>query len=553
MNIINKLFFSGNDLTVYFLPDVVFFREALLKFKQIPFWNPKYFLGLSYILDPQNLIFYPPSYLLLLFSPLMGIAVVYLLHLIWGLFWLNKTLISSKLKVILLIFYAASPKLALHLYEGHWTLVLAYFWLPPLYYALKNKKSLLLIISLSALAYLYLNIFIYAILFVVLFSICNRYSPKYYIRNILYPILISFPRWLPLLLYRSLTTRSGIEILPVWNFKKLLASTFFPYPFNFLQLQPEEIIYPSLIFLGLALLALFKLKNKAGRKFWLIWFIFSGLTVLKVFSFLPILNQLRVSTRILIFLPLAFTQIINQFLAHRTSHIVRILIFLGIFEILIFGYWVFQRPRPDADILPPTAYQYLSQDSSHFRVYCTTGCLDRYQAQKHNLLILTGNNPIQLDSFTNFLARAGGYSPQPYVTILPPYTAFDSQPQPNAQLMAQANTKYLFSPYLLTDPNFSLIQEFAEFKLYKNQSLSKPSYTITKYTPNYIDLEINQDQLGEIVFPEQYFPGWYATGPQGNKQAVQPHHQVFRSFIADIPGSYHLIYSPISLILNTKY
>jgi hypothetical protein len=311
MNIINKLFFSGNDLTVYFLPDIIFFREALLKFKQIPFWNSKYFLGLPYILDPQNLIFYPPNYLLLLFSPLVGIAIVYLLHLIWGLFWLNKTLISSRLKIILLIFYAASPKLAFHLYEGHWTLVLAYFWLPPLYYALKNKKSLLLIISLSALAYLYLNIFIYAILFVALFSICNRYSPKYYIQNIIYPILLSFPRWLPLLLNRSLTTRSGIEILPVWSLKKLTASTLFPYPFNFLQLQPEEIIYPSLIFLGLTLFALLKLKNKAGRKFWLIWFIFSGLTVLKVFSFLPILNQLRVSTRILIFLPLAFVQIIN--------------------------------------------------------------------------------------------------------------------------------------------------------------------------------------------------------------------------------------------------
>jgi len=545
MNIINKLFFSANDLTTYFLPDIIFFREALLKFKQIPFWNPKYFLGLSYILDPQNLIFYPPNYLLLLFSPIIGVILVYILHLIWGLFWLNKTLISSRLKVILLIFYATSPKLALHLCEGHWTLVLAYFWLPSLYYALKNKKSLLLIISLSALAYLYLNIFIYAILFVALFSICNSYSPKYYIQNTIYPILLSFPRWLPLLLNRSLTTRSGIEILPIWNFKKLLASTFFPYPFDFLQLQPEEIIYPGLIFLSLALFALLKLKNKAGRKFWLIWLIFSGLIVLKVFSFLPIFNQLRVSTRILIFLPLIFVQIINQFYsASRVSRLVQSLLILSLLEIGIFSYWVFQRPRPESDILPLTAYQHLSQDNSHFRVYCTTGCLDRYQAQKHNLLILTGNNPIQLDSFTNFLAQAGGYSPQPYVTILPPYTAFDSQPQPNAQLMAQANVKYLFSPYDLSDPQLSLIQEFDEFKLYQNQSLSEPSYTITEYTPNHINLEISQDQLGEIVFPEQYFPGWYATGPQGNKQAIKPHQQVFRSFTADIPGQYTLIYHP---------
>jgi len=554
MNIINKLFFSGNDFTNYYLPDINFFRQAILRFRQIPLWNPEYFLGQSYLFDPQNLLFYPPNWLLLLFPPLLGVTIIYFLHLVWSLFWLNRTLIKTKFRPLLLIFYAFSPKFILHLFDGHWTILPIYFWLPAFYYALKKGKSLLLIISLVLFAHFHLDIFFYALIFIGLYCLIYKYKFFFFARNSLLATLISVPFWLPLILLSSLTTRSAIEILPVWSLKKLFASTFLPYPFNFLQLQPEEIIYPGLIFLGLALFALFKLKNKTGCKFWFIWFILSGLTVLKVFSFLPILNQLRVSTRILIFLPLAFTQIINQLLStSRLSRLVQILLFLGLLEIGIFSYWVFQRPRPESDILPLTAYQHFSQDNSHFRIYCTTGCLDRYQAQKHNLLILTGNNPIQLDSFTNFLARAGGYSPQPYVTILPPYTAFDSQPQPNAQLMAQANIKYLFSPYTLSDPQLLLIKEFAEFKLYQNQSLSELNYTIVKYTPNYIDLEINQDQLGEIVFPEQYFPGWYATGPQGNKQAVKPHQQVFRSFIADIPGNYRLIYSPISLILNTKY
>jgi hypothetical protein len=122
------------------------------------------------------------------------------------------------------------------------------------------------------------------------------------------------------------------------------------------------------------------------------------------------------------------------------------------------------------DQVPVDFYQIMASSGKPVRAYCTTGCLNRFKAQESGIAILGGNNPVQLTSFVNYLQKAGGYMETGYFPILPPYTVFSQQPQPNAELLAQTATKFVVSPYELKDNNLKLVDQEGKFRLYRNDA-----------------------------------------------------------------------------------
>ena len=141
---------------------------------------------------------------------------------------------------------------------------------------------------------------------------------------------------------------------------------------------------------------------------------------------------------------------------------------LILLEFAWFDWKIFSRREIASDRIPMSFYQQIAVKGTQIRAYCTTGCLDRLTAQKMGIELLGGNNPVQLKEFVNYLQKAGGYTETGYFPILPPYTVFDQQPQPDAELLAQTATKFVVSPYELKDDKLKLIDQEQDYRLYQN-------------------------------------------------------------------------------------
>lgn len=505
--IFDTLFFRGNDLTTQFLPDALFFKESLLH-KKFPIWNPWIFAGMPYLLDPQNFLWYPLNYLLLVLPLELGFFILLIGHLIFAGYFIKKLLtkypIWTQWSGVFL--YLFSPKLLSHLEEGNWSLVIAACWIPALYLAMKNRKNKWIIISLSALVINNLNIGYYAILFVALYFIFLKKTVLECLKNIFrilfFVVLLTLPRWLPLVLWGPLTVRANLTetVLPFWSWMKATKSLLFPLGAIYPILQNEEILYVGiipLIFLvwkGLTS----HLQNQTLRNirnFWLVWLGFILLVSLNtktlfypLIRLLPGFSLLRITTRPWIFVSLLIALVTPPALSHilKKSKIIGILILLAMTgEFGIFGYKIFSRRIIPKDPLPIRFYQHIAEKTP-VRAYCTTGCLDRLTAQKHGIALLGGNNPIQLTAFVRYLEQAGKYQENSYHPILPPYTVFLSKPQPDAVLLGKTSTQFIISPYKLTDNFLVQVDQEGEYRLYESKA------DIMSYRDHYFSLAVSK-------------------------------------------------------------
>lgn len=493
MNIFGWLF-RGNDITSYFLPDAIYFSETIRQGK-FPIWNQWIFGGMPYLLDPQNLLWYPPNYIFLLMPVEWGFLILLIGHLVLAGWGIKKALgefgIFGRLAIFGATMFVLSPKLISHLEEGNWSLVIAATWLPALYYSMVRRKWGLLVISLSALIINNLNIGYYAILFVVVYFLTRLNQKRSILASarILLKILIAvavltIPRWLPLILYGSQTVRAGLNEapLPFWSWTKIVKSLFVPLISGHPNLQNEEILYlglvPMLLVIFVLLVKLVKFGLGKESRFWIIWLGFVSLVAINVktplfdlIRLLPGFSLLRITTRPWIFTSLFMALTIPRILdtislKHKKLAIVLALLIIG--EFAYFANGLFTRRIVPEQGVPLRFYEEMSSQSAPVRAYCTTGCLGRLTAQKNGIAILGGNNPVQLTEFVNYLQHAGGYNESGYYPILPPYTTFSRQPQPNAKLLAKTSTSFVISPYRLIDKNLMEIDKDGDYFLYRN-------------------------------------------------------------------------------------
>ena len=408
--------------------------------------------------------------------------------------------------------FILSPKLIGHIEEGNWTLVIAAAWLPALYYGLKKKSFWWAIISLAAIIINNLNIGYYSIIFVFsYFVLKNLLSDRLTISlisliRILLAVLIvsalTLPRWLPLAVFGGQTVRANLAEapLPLWSWTKIGKSLVFPLSGGYPVLQNEEILYVGAVPI-LLIIAYLVFKGPAlprqGRalseiRFWLIWAIFILVVALNnktplfyLINKLPGFSLLRITTRPWIFVSLAaalavpsmIRQIrdIGQIRGIRMSRkfsnfVIAVLSGLTLIEFIWFDWRIFNRREVVEDPVPKRFYRQMAMGGVMARAYCTTGCLDRLTAQRMGIALLGGNNPIQLKSFVEYLQAAGGYKETGYHPILPPYTVFNQQPQPDAELLGKTAVKFVVSTFELRDNNLKLIDQEGEYRLYRNDA-----------------------------------------------------------------------------------
>lgn len=581
----------NNDLGRNYIPIFRFISESFSKNKSLPLWRPEQMTGETFVGNPLPTLLYPANILFLILPVDFASVLYYAIHLITAsiaTFFLAKSFKFSELTAFsVAIFYTFSNKLLLHISAGHITMVASFalfpvFFLGIRYLLLKPNFKASFVSGLSACFMLitYPTVFYYAAIFVLLYAVYFLLNSKANFSHIkktffwvslslLLAILLSAIYLLPQLEFSSLSTRSMLTLqdvaIPIWNIKYFLSSLFFPYLYiNYLD--HEAFLYLGFVPLTLGFVGFLQLKKNtkiiltlAG----LLTLLFvSGLStpIFKIaYVFLPLLKYSRVTTRLWFVVAMIVALVAGYGLERiKSQKFIYLLIYLFLVESLSIGYLkIFL--IPNLDFSNNKLYEYLSQDKSLFRTYCTSYCFNPQQAFVNKLQLLNGETPLQQTNSVKILGEAGNYNYNHFSVIFPPYQVWQVKepPQPNADFLAKANVGYVASTYQLN--NFQFIGKFKDVLLYKNENYKPRFYfenssediTIAKFSPDEVVLKFkSSEQTRRLIISENYYPGWFAL-INNKRYKVELYDKYFKSVLVP-PGvdQMNLIFLPDTFVFG---
>jgi hypothetical protein len=123
-----------SDLLISHWPNAFFLRQSLIKWGQIPLWNPQILSGAPFAADPLSGMWYPPNWLALVIPISLAFNLLYWFHLAWAGWgiWRFVRAEGGGLAggVIAALAFSGTPKLMTHIGVGHLSLVCAVSWTP---------------------------------------------------------------------------------------------------------------------------------------------------------------------------------------------------------------------------------------------------------------------------------------------------------------------------------------------------------------------------------------------------------------------------------------
>jgi hypothetical protein len=185
-------------------------------------------------------------------------------------------------------------------------------------------------------------------------------------------------------------------------------------------------------------------------------------------------------------------------------------------------------PRPAREVFAEGAElaAYLAEQPGQFRVYSPSYSLPQQAAADYRLELADGVDPLQLQSYVDFMEAATGVPWDGYSVTLPPFA--EGEPQrdnapyrPDPALLGWLNVRYLAAQYDLEVAGLELVRRFGETRLYENllalpRAWVKPadspvgentrSVDRVAWTPDAIAVEA--EGPGLLVLAELAYPGW---------------------------------------------
>jgi len=341
---------SFSDLAISHYPNAVYVHESIFKWGQIPLWSDAIMSGYPFAADPLSGLWYPPSWLAVLFPSVVTFNLLILAHIAFaglGMYLFLKTLGNDSWPSLLgALCFELFPKLWAHFAAGHMTLLFAVCWTPWLLYLVQMelkqtgwlyKVAPGIIFGLILLAdvrwipyaaliwgayYIFLSLVqLFAAPFSQLgdFRFWVNFSFRIVVRvvsQLLLGVLIAAPLIFPLIELISQSTRQLMNeadnlafSLPISNLLNLFVPGF--------SIGAEWVIFPG----ALAILSIFYcLCVRAIRSqawFWLGLFLISimvslgaGIPGVGVLARLPGFSLLRVPTRIMFLAGLSFSVLV---------------------------------------------------------------------------------------------------------------------------------------------------------------------------------------------------------------------------------------------------
>ena len=185
------------------------------------------------------------------------------------------------------------------------------------------------------------------------------------------------------------------------------------------------------------------------------------------------------------------------------------------------------------------AAAFLAQQPGQFRVYSPSYSIPQQTAAEHNLELADGVDPLQLQTYSDFMEKAIGVKNNGYSVTLPAFAndpAHDNQQAvPDIAKLALLNIGYVASEFEIDVNGLELLDRFGSTNVYKLIPTLPRAFmendldsvvTITQWTPNII--ELTAEGPGRLVFSELMYPGWLAT-VDGQPTTIEPFSGILRS------------------------
>lgn len=557
------LLVRDNDLQQQFWPFFYFIKQKLWETHTLPFWNNLILSGTPLLPDPQFSLFYPLNIIFLFFPTDLAFIVYFFLHTFMGGLgiylvtrkFFNFSYIASLFSVSL---YIASPRLAGYLEAGHSGLVASFGWLPWIIFAtgmIVKKPRLIwpMVFGISLVGVFFTHtitfvlsliasgIFFIALLFLKLSNNLKK-SIFLLILGLLFTFGLTAITLLPQLDWASQTTRFLLiqdrQVYPQWfSVKEFFQNIFTPWIGGYSSLwniDTEKWLSLGTISLFLAGFGFLKLSKNLKITFTFIAFFITLIALNNASPIYPFLISqdwyvlMRVSTRVW-FIPLFIVTFLAGFGLEKLlkskankSYVILIAV-LVIAELLLLSWARLFKPIPPQEkIVPQKIYEFLKQDRDKYRVFCLTRCIPQQEAAIFNLELVEGYNTLQqINYYKHMWQLSGGYWDY-YTLALPPMGAKFLKLNPDAASLGLYNTKYIISPYILENINFTLVEKIGDFFVYQNNLFQSRAYFWTEqrtpgnqapiliYTPNLIRVDTSKNQTKRLVLAEVYSPGWEA-------------------------------------------
>jgi hypothetical protein len=205
------------------------------------------------------------------------------------------------------------------------------------------------------------------------------------------------------------------------------------------------------------------------------------------------------------------------------------------------------------------AAAWLADQPGRFRIYSPSYSLPQHTAARYGLELAGGVDPLQLQTYADFMAAASGVPNSGYSIPLPPIDGEigtanrDAVPDPT--LLAYLNVHYLAAEFDLPVEGLAFEQQFGETRIYRNALPVGEIWEIPpggeprpvepvefSWSPNLIDLQL--DRPGVYFVSEVDYPGWRIEGAV----SLPPYAGVFRTFEVETAGAQvSYVFRPVSL------
>jgi hypothetical protein len=520
----NQLFAAwlNSDLIISHWPTAIVIQRTFVQSHVLPLWNPYYAGGQPLAADPLAALFYPPTQLVQIFSVRDYYLVLILGHLVFA--GLGMLLLARRAfglprlpALVAAVSYMATPPLIAHLGAGHVTMILTVAWYPWLVLAcwatVRNPMrwgallglciGMILLAGHPQMAY-------YGLLMTVVTAawlLIKRWRQAGRRATLASIVGLAAAGALGLLL-------AAIFLLPELEFQPLstrvVFSQYLSYatpPQSFLHalifLQPasaqtwEEVVSPGLAVLVLALLGLV-------TRIRMMWPVIPGMVLVGVLALgyatplyvhivhiLPEFKYLRDLERIwfVALVPLALlaglgtdalirgVRRISTRAAPVTGDVAGFLAVLVLACTLVTSDSGYARVGDvNALIMSSTLARTAAQLAGSGRIYDAQRNIPQIDAVELQVPFADGFNPLMIESYVEYILRAGGYYPGGYYLYVPP--RWSPPAKLDAKMLGLMNVSMVVSTKPLNDSHLVQVGEVNSTLLYRNTADAGPGYLV---------------------------------------------------------------------------
>jgi hypothetical protein len=182
---------------------------------------------------------------------------------------------------------------------------------------------------------------------------------------------------------------------------------------------------------------------------------------------------------------------------------------------------------------------FLAKLSGRYRVYSPSYSIPQQTAADYRLELADGVDPLQLQSYVDYMEIATGIKNDAYSITLPPFAssnpATDNDDSiPNLKSLALLNVGYIASEFEIDLDGLELAEKIGHTYLFRIGEARPRAYIedkvsdveITLWSPNRI--ELSAQGPGRLVLSEVMYPGWVAR-IDGTTLEILPYEGILRS------------------------